>query len=143
MRVLKHDGSQHHGIGIIPTHPVERTVAGVREGRDEFLEYALELMLTLDVNTEPTTVTSYALEQNFPNPFNPLTTIEFNLPKTEFVTLEVYNILGKKVTTIVSNKLSAGNHRFNFDGSNLASGIYFCKLTTDSYQATRKMILMK
>jgi len=86
---------------------------------------------------------NYILKQNYPNPFNPSTTIQFNLPKSEFVELKIYNILGKKVSTLVSNKLNQGNHTYNFDGSNLASGIYYYQLAAGDYRQVKKMILLK
>ena len=87
--------------------------------------------------------TKYSLNQNYPNPFNPLTTIEFNLPKSEFVELKVYNILGKKVATVVDDKLKAGNHSYEFDGSKLASGIYLYRIEAGNWQEVKKMILLK
>ena len=83
------------------------------------------------------------LNQNYPNPFNPSTTIEFTLPKSEFVELKVYNILGKEVVTLVSNKLNQGNHTYQFDGKNLASGIYYYQLTAGNYRQVKKMIFLK
>jgi hypothetical protein len=88
-------------------------------------------------------VESYKLHQNYPNPFNPSTTIEFTLPKYEFVELKVYNILGKEVATLVSKKLNQGNHTYTFDGSNLASGIYYYQLVAGDYREIKKMILIK
>jgi hypothetical protein len=85
----------------------------------------------------------YELIQNYPNPFNPSTTIEFTLPKSEFVELKIYNILGKEVSTLVSNKLNQVNHTFQFDGMNLASGIYFYLIETGEFQDVKKMILIK
>jgi hypothetical protein len=85
----------------------------------------------------------FTLKQNFPNPFNPSTTIEFTLPKSEFVELKVYNILGKEVSTVVSNKLNQGNHTYSFDGKNLASGIYYYQLTAGDYREVKKMILLR
>ena len=85
----------------------------------------------------------YTLYHNYPNPFNPSTTIEFTLPKSEFVELKVYNILGKEVTTLVSKKLNQGNHTFQFDGRNLASGIYYYQLVSGEYREVKKMVLMK
>jgi CubicO group peptidase (beta-lactamase class C family) len=90
-----------------------------------------------------TILTEFALQQNHPNPFNPSTTIEFTLPKSEFVELKVYNILGKEVTTIVSNKLNQGNHTYQFDGNNLASGVYYYQLMTGDYREVKKMILLR
>ena len=85
----------------------------------------------------------FSLKQNYPNPFNPSTTIEFTLPKSEFVELKVYNILGKEVTTLVSNKLNQGNHTYQFDGKNLASGIYYYQLVAGDYREVKKMILLR
>jgi hypothetical protein len=87
--------------------------------------------------------TDYVLKQNYPNPFNPITRIEFSLPKFEFVELKVYNILGKEVSTLVSEKLIQGNHIYTFDGKNLASGIYYYQLTAGDYRQVKKMILLR
>jgi len=85
----------------------------------------------------------FNLSQNYPNPFNPSTTIEFTLPKSEFITLTVYNILGKEVTTLVNNKLQAGNHIYEFDGSKLASGVYLYRIESGNFQDVKKMILIR
>lgn len=83
------------------------------------------------------------LNQNYPNPFNPSTTIEFSLPKSEFTTLKVYNILGKEVMTIVSQKLNPGKHTYLFDGNNLACGVYYYFLVAGGYSEMKKMILLR
>ena len=83
------------------------------------------------------------LYQNYPNPFNPSTIIEFTLPKSEFVELKVFNILGKEVSTLVSRKLNSGNHRYTFDGKNLASGVYFYRLVAGDFREVKKMIIMQ
>jgi hypothetical protein len=70
----------------------------------------------------------FELGQNYPNPFNPTTTIEFSIPKAEFVTLKIYNILGEEVTTLVSERLTAGQYKYQWDASGLPSGVYFYKL---------------
>jgi len=85
----------------------------------------------------------YHLYQNYPNPFNPSTTIEFTLPKSEFITLKIFNTLGQKVATLVSKKLNQGNHTYTFDGSNLASGIYYYQLVAGEYREVKKMILLR
>ena len=89
------------------------------------------------------TINAYYLSDNYPNPFNPSTTIEFTLPKTEFTTLKIFNILGKEVSTLVSNKLNPGNHTYKFDGKNLASGVYYYQLIAGDYRQVKKMILIK
>ena len=85
----------------------------------------------------------FSLYYNYPNPFNPSTTIEFSLPKSELTTLKVYNILGKEVASLVSNKLNQGNHTYQFDGKNLASGIYYYQLVAGDFREVRKMILLR
>jgi hypothetical protein len=85
----------------------------------------------------------FDLSQNFPNPFNPVTTIEFNLPKTSEVSLKVFNILGEEVATLVSKRLYAGSYSYEWDALNLASGVYLYHLETKDFVKTRKMILMK
>ncbi len=86
---------------------------------------------------------AYALHQNFPNPFNPSTTISFSIPNTEFVTLKIYDSVGKEVETLVNENLPAGSYNKQFNATNLASGVYFYRLQAGSYYQTNKMILMK
>ncbi|MCE7857912.1 MAG: T9SS C-terminal target domain-containing protein [Ignavibacteria bacterium CHB3] len=84
----------------------------------------------------------YKLEQNFPNPFNPTTTIQFSIPELSFVKIEVFNTLGEKVTTLVSEELFAGNYKYEWIAENLPSGIYFYKMKADSYEQTKKLVLL-
>ena len=86
---------------------------------------------------------NFSLMQNYPNPFNPSTTIEFTLPKSEFVKVKVYDILGREVSTLVSMKLNQGKHTYTFDGKNLASGIYYYRIEAGNFIQTRKMIYLK
>jgi hypothetical protein len=85
----------------------------------------------------------YRLTQNYPNPFNPSTTIAFDLPEKSEVSLKVFNILGEKVATLVSDRLSAGSYSYDLDASKLASGVYLYSLHASDYVETRKMILMR
>ena len=85
----------------------------------------------------------YSLEQNFPNPFNPTTRISFQLPANEFVTLKVYDVLGKEIQTLINEQKSSGEHYIEFDGSNLPSGIYFYKMQAGNFVQTKKFVLMK
>jgi len=90
---------------------------------------------------------NYSLAQNFPNPFNPSTTINFTIPNSEFVTLKVYNILGSEVAVLVNENLSAGSYRYNFDaqsaGVGLASGVYLYELSAGDFKQIKKMNLLK
>ena len=92
--------------------------------------------------------TSFSLEQNYPNPFNPTTEIAFALPTDSYVELNVFNILGQKVTTLVAGDKPAGNHVFTWDGTDsdggsVASGIYFYRISADNFTAAKKMMLLK
>lgn len=94
-------------------------------------------------NIERNIADSYTLFQNFPNPFNPRTQIEFDLPQAGFVQLTVYNSIGQTVAVLASSELRAGRHSVTFDGTNAASGIYLYELKAGAFQQVRKMILMK
>lgn len=83
------------------------------------------------------------LFQNYPNPFNSVTKIQYTIPNYQYVTLNVYNMLGQKVATLVNEYKSAGNYLETFDASTLASGVYFYTLRTGNFTQTRKMILLK
>ena len=93
-----------------------------------------------DDNIKPA---NFYLEQNFPNPFNPNTTIRFSLPGSGNVKLEIFNILGEKVQTLLKEFYNAGIHEIEFDAGNLPSGIYFYQLQAGSFVETKKMVLLK
>ena len=86
---------------------------------------------------------SYSLSQNYPNPFNPSTKLEFGISKFGFVSLKVYDVLGKEVKTLVNENRPAGIYRIEFDGSSLSSGIYFYTLKTDGFTETKRMMILK
>lgn len=88
--------------------------------------------------------TAFTLEQNYPNPFNPVTNIKFGLPKGSFVTLKVYDVLGKEVASLINNRnLQAGNYVYDFNAANIPSGVYFYKLITADFTDVKKMMLIK
>ncbi len=85
----------------------------------------------------------FKLYQNFPNPFNPLTTINFYLPKTEEVAIEIFNSLGQKIESILNNKMTQGSHSVIINGSNFSSGIYYYKITAGHFREVKKMVILK
>ncbi len=85
----------------------------------------------------------FVLSQNYPNPFNPVTTISFSIPHSSFVTLKVFDVLGREVATLVEEPMVPGNYTARFDAGDLASGVYLYRLTSGSNSETRKLLLMK
>ena len=93
----------------------------------------------------------FSLEQNYPNPFNPSTTIEYTIPQSGFVSLKVFNVLGKEIATLVNGQNDAGKHKVEFDATDLNSGVYFYKIETGNpstssgqgFTETKKMILLR
>ena len=85
----------------------------------------------------------YKLNQNYPNPFNPTTIISFSIHEETNVNLSVFDVLGNKITTLIDEKLSTGDHKVEFDGSRLRSGIYFYEIRTDKFRDVKKLLLLK
>ena len=85
----------------------------------------------------------FSLSQNYPNPFNPVTQIKFELDRESMVMLELFDVKGAKVKTLLNKYLASGNHQYTFDGSNLSSGVYFYSMTANGINHTRKLVLMK
>ena len=85
----------------------------------------------------------FMLEQNYPNPFNPSTNIHFSLPQSGFVKLEIFSITGESVDVLISTELNAGKYNYEWNGSNLTSGMYFYRLNTGNFVETKKMLLIK
>lgn len=97
-----------------------------------------------DVGDEPELLPiEFNLSQNYPNPFNPETKISFTLPRASDIVLNVYNILGQKIETLADRKFDAGTHTLSWNGKDYSSGIYFYRLETDKFSATKKMVLIK
>ena len=93
--------------------------------------------------TDPMIAKQFDLLQNYPNPFNPSTRIQYSVPTKEVVGLSIYNLLGQEIATLVNEEMSAGTHEVIFDASTLCTGVYFYKLTSGSFSATRKLLLLK
>lgn len=115
---------------------------------DDVYIFADTVLTGIEKGTDSALPKEYSLAQNYPNPFNPTTTIHYELPKDDHVTIEIYNILGTRVLTLVDNAYKAGRYDIvwngrNYSGAHVPSGVYFYKLKTRSFTNVKKMILIK
>jgi hypothetical protein len=98
----------------------------------------------MEAESEKLIPTEYSLYNNYPNPFNPTTAIRFDIPERTNVELVVYDILGRRVKSLISDEVrNPGRYEISFNGSSLASGVYIYKITTKNYSQARKMLLIK
>ena len=105
------------------------------------LKYSTNVLgVELNKSTLPA---GFSLSQNYPNPFNPSTTINYSIPRGQFVTLKVYDLLGKEVATLVNEEQKAGSYKVNFNASRFTSGVYFYRLQAGNFLETKKFILLK
>jgi hypothetical protein len=95
------------------------------------------------LKTQPSSPTVYNLHDNYPNPFNPSTTISYDLPTDSKVTLKVYDVLGREVATLVDEYKQAGYHEARLNASTMASGVYLYRLQSGSFTATKKFLLLR
>jgi hypothetical protein len=95
------------------------------------------------LNEDLSSINSYSLSNNYPNPFNPSTKITYSIPERENVSLKVFDLLGSEVVELVKGEIETGTYDINFNASNLPSGVYFYRLQAGSFVQTRKMILLK
>lgn len=94
-------------------------------------------------NHSPAVPGRFSLEQNYPNPFNPTTSIHYSLPLSTHVLMEIYNVVGQRIATIVDEQQKAGDYTVTFNANAFASGVYFCSLQADNYKSVKKMVLLK
>ncbi|HCN37936.1 MAG TPA: hypothetical protein DIS94_09525 [Bacteroidetes bacterium] len=125
----------------IDTNGVNEFLGGNREGK-VILFYGGNGTVT-NITPVSEIPSEYKLNQNYPNPFNPTTNINFEIPVSSFVSLKVYDVRGREISTLVNSHLNAGSHTFMFDASGLTSGVYFYTLQTNNYSKTMKMMVTK
>ena len=125
------------------TANVQVQVGTFRNPNDRVIIDFTATTLPVSVENETITAKDYYLNQNFPNPFNPATRINYGVAKSGNVEISVYNILGNKVATLVNEFKPAGNYTVDFNASKLSSGVYFYKIITNGFVQTKKMILEK
>ncbi len=112
-------------------------------GNDVFVTHLNFLIDSTSISERNLVPSFYFLNQNYPNPFNSSTTIEYSLPKPGIVKLEFFDLLGRRISTLINTPQNAGVHHVRFDGKNLASGEYFYRLSAGNFQETRKLLLLK
>lgn len=141
----------HFGLGQAPT--IDSLKAEWPSGRVDILQnVATNQLLTITEGNSSTAVDegvvvppqNFGLEQNYPNPFNPSTKIRYHLPRPQFITIKVVDVLGREIATLVNAPQASGSHEVIFEMSILAaSGIYFVRMTADHFSQTRKMLLVR
>ena len=102
-----------------------------------------EPQTAVEVSEMRATPSRYVLSQNVPNPFNPVTTIAYDLPQASDVTLTIYTITGQKVMVLVDAHQQAGHHTVRFDGSGCANGVYLYRLEAEGFVEAKRMLLLK
>jgi surface protein len=129
---------------LVREYSYERFISEVELRSSEFFSLSHETnKVVIEVLESFEKPTEFALSQNFPNPFNPSTTIRYALPEAAQVRLEVYTVTGQRVATLASGEQNAGWHAVDFDGSGLASGVYVYRLQAGGFVQTRKLMLIK
>ncbi|RPI63884.1 MAG: T9SS C-terminal target domain-containing protein, partial [Ignavibacteriales bacterium] len=154
--------------GLIPTTAIDLMIGQVLPGNTQYnfrgilddiriYNYALsyskiqslyDYVVSVDEEEEVELPNKYGLTQNYPNPFNSQTSIEFQIPNQSIVKLEIYNILGQKIRTLINREENPGNYSISWNGKNdfgdsVNSGIYFIKFSSDNFSNTKKMTLLK
>lgn len=128
----------------LSTHDVHGNYGGYGDDFEPiFRTVTLERATSTSIEAEDGTPKEFSLKQNYPNPFNPTTNISFALPNKSMVTLEIFDMLGRKVATLVDRQMNAGVHNVNFDASQYASGMYVYRIQAGTFTSTRKMMLIK
>ena len=152
---------EFHIDGILVNHPINNNKPlikldpiepGIHEisisiadnvGRKSFMEFNINVVYATNIEKSDVIPTEFSLEQSYPNPFNPTTTINYSLVKDSYVLLTIYDCVGNIVENIVNNQKPAGYHKINWDASAQPSGVYFYKLTTSNFSDIKKCILLK
>jgi len=145
-----HEDTQIEPVSLAPVTSQDNSLSGHDYTRG--LSYEGYSTLYLDILREVTTSVqqnsvplpkAFILFQNFPNPFNPVTTIFYDLPKSSDVTLSIYDITGRLVQTLVNQHQNAGTYQIQWDASGYSSGVYFYQIKADGFQQVKKMLLIK
>ena len=133
------------GMALYVSHGMSEPDAAVELDKNEYILRTTQQSVSAVTSTP--SIQSYELLQNYPNPFNPSTEISFYLPKTENISLKIYDILGRELITLFEGKMEQGNQKIDFNSNRITggitSGLYFYKLTTQNFSGVKKMMLVK
>lgn len=127
----------------LPNTNVNSKVWWASFGNDLGNTRVADSLTSVGIVNNNTVADKYSLAQNYPNPFNPTTKISFSVPKNEFVSIKVFDIAGKEIAQLVNSEMNAGTYEYSFNGSSLASGIYFYQIKTPNFTDTKRMSLVK
>lgn len=127
---------------IIVNEKYDRLYIGT-EGDGLWTTYLSNIVTEVDDNFTNAVPSDYLLYQNYPNPFNPSTTIKYSVPKHSFVTIKIYDVLGRQITTLINENKSPGNYSIDFNSNNLSSGIYIYTMKSNGFFYSRKMSVLK
>jgi hypothetical protein len=133
--------SVNPGLAKFPAKGTRRSDIGAYGGAGSFLLSGVMVIGVKNINSN--VPGEFKLYQNYPNPFNPTTNIKYQIVSNSFVTLKIYDILGKEIATLVNENLTPGSYEVKFNGEGLSSGMYFYKLTADNYTDKKIMMLIK
>ena len=125
-------------VGVISNNSFSYPIAAA-----SICHIVLQTSVATNVAEQDNTPNKFVLRQNYPNPFNPSTTISFDLPSRSLVSLKVFDILGREVSTIISGELQAGSYTRQWNAANMSSGVYFYRLQAGTYMEMKKLLLLK
>lgn len=154
LRTTQNDFDKWNKVGFVAGHGTtteqqqysfvdEILNPGIYQYRLKQIDFNGSFELSIIIEVDIRVPTEFSLKQNYPNPFNPSTTINYSIGEKGVVNLKVYDILGKEVSTLVNETQEAGNYSIKFNASQLPSGIYFYRITSGNYTATKKLLLLK
>jgi hypothetical protein len=128
-------------VGSIAIDKLGNKWIGTNRGLSVFREDGVILS---DVKKDNSSIPeTFSLSQNYPNPFNPSTTISYSIPESRIVTLKIYDMLGKEVTSLLNEYKEAGTHSLQFNASSLSSGIYIYTIQAGEFRDSKKLVLLK
>jgi hypothetical protein len=132
-------------IELLPDHKIKYVAESLRDPTivNPHPEWYIPTAGPSAVSQQSAVVKSFALRQNYPNPFNPSTRIEFSVPKSTFVTVKVFNLLGEEVGTLASQQFNAGRYTVDWNARSAPSGVYFYRLTAGPFVDTKRMLLLR